>query len=98
MAGTGVAAVYRGALGKVSHTPPAAHATDLLCKLHARPGAATAVHACGEHGLSVLAADGGELRLLPLGEGAAAWRERVLQRAQTLTATPKAAEAAGAER
>jgi hypothetical protein len=98
MAGPGVAAVYRGALGKVSHTPPAAHATDLLCKLHARPGAATAVHAFGEHGLSVRAADGGELRLLPLGEAAAAWRERVMQRAQTLTATPKAAEAVGAER
>jgi putative heme iron utilization protein len=99
MAGPGVAAVYRGALGKVSHTPPAAHATDLLCKLHARPGACTAVDACGEHGLSVRSADGGELRLQPLGEGSAAWRERVLQRAQTLlNATPKAAEAAGAER
>ncbi len=98
MAGPGVAAVYRGALGKVSHTPPAAHATDLLCKLHARPGAATAVHAFGEHGLSVRTADDGELRLLPLGETAVAWRERVMQRAQTLTATPKAAQAAGAER
>ena len=100
MAGPGVAAVYRGALGKVSHTPPAAHATDPLCKLHARPGAATAVHAFGEHGLSLRSADGGELRLQPLGEGAAAWHERVRQCALSLSpnATPKAAEAAGAER
>lgn len=103
MAGPGVAAVYRGALGKVSHTPPAAHATDLLCKLHARPGAASAVHAFGEHGLSVRVADGGELRLQPLGDDAGAWRERVLQRAQSLflsQASPPthAAEAAGAER
>lgn len=101
MAGPGVAAVYRGSLGKVSHTPPAAHATDLLCKLHARPGAATAVHAFGEHGLSVRSADGGELRLQPLGDAAEAWRERVLQRAQALTqpntAAPSA-EPAGAHR
>jgi hypothetical protein len=98
MAGPGVAAVYRGLLGKVSHTPPAAHATDLLCKLHARPGAATAVHAFGEHGLSVRSADGGELRLQPLGEDAAAWRERVRERAQALQTTTQAAKAAGADR
>jgi hypothetical protein len=98
MAGPGVAAVYRGLLGKVSHTPPAAHATDLLCKLHARPGAATAVHAFGEHGLSVRSADGGELRLQPLGDDAAAWRERVRERAQALQTTTQAAKAAGADR
>lgn len=98
MAGPGVAAVYRGPLGKVSHTPPAAHATDLLCKLHARPGVATAVHAFGEHGLSIRCGDGGELRLLPLGDGAAAWRARVLERAQALTPSTVAAEAEGAQR
>lgn len=104
MAGPGVAAVYRGALGKVSHTPPAAHATDLLCKLHARPGVATVVHAFGEHGLSVRSADGGELRLQPLGEDVETWRERVLRRAQALTRpnttaeSTDAAEAAGAQR
>lgn len=107
MAGPGVAAVYRGALGKVSHTPPAAHATDLLCKLHARPGVATVVHAFGEHGLSVRSADGGELRLQPLGADVETWRERVLRRAQALTppnttadpvAATDAAEAAGAQR
>jgi hypothetical protein len=98
MAGPGVAAVYRGALGKVSHTPPAAHATDLLCKLHARPGAATAVHAYGQHGLSVGSADGGELRLQPLGDDAGAWRERVRERAQALQNTTQAAAAAGADR
>lgn len=94
MSGPGVAAVYRGPLGKVSHTPPAAHATDLLCKLHARPGAATAVHTFGEHGLSVRSVDGGELRLQPLGDAAEAWRERVLRRAQALTQPINAAPAA----
>ena len=104
MAGPGVAAVYRGPMGKVSHTPPAAHATDLLCKLHARPGVATAVHAFGEHGLSVRSADGGELRLQPLGADADSWRERVLRRAQALTPpntkaeSTDAAEATGAHR
>jgi hypothetical protein len=98
MAGPGVAAVYRGPLGKVSHTPPAAHATDLLCKLHARPGAATAVHAVGEHGLSIRSADGGELRLQPLGAGAAGWRQRVLQHAQALQNPTRAAEAPGVDR
>ncbi len=103
MAGPGVAAVYRGPLGKVSHTPPAAHATDLLCKLHARPGAASAVHAFGECGLSVRSTDGGELRLQPLGDAAEAWRERVLRRAQALTQAStvesiNATEAAGAHR
>jgi hypothetical protein len=90
--------VYRGRLGKVSHTPPAAHATDLLCKLHARPGVATAVRGFGEHGLSVRSADGGELRLQPLGDAADAWRERVLQRAQTLSTQPTAVQSTGAER
>jgi hypothetical protein len=96
MAGPGVAAVYRGPLGKVSHTGPAAHATDLLCKLHARPGAATAVLAHGEHGISLRSADGGELRLVPQGEAAAQWRSRVLQRAQSMPTRPRAAETAGA--
>lgn len=91
MAGPGVAAVYRGPLGSVSHTPPAAHATDLLCKLHARPAAATLVSRIGEHGLSVRTADGGELRLVPQGEGAAAWVERVRQRARALGAPMEAA-------
>lgn len=107
MAGRGVAAVYRGPLGKVSHTPPAAHATDLLCKLHARPGAASAVLAFGDHGLSVHSAEGGELRLQPLGADAETWRERVLRRAQAwsqpdTTAAPSGAafpvDAAGASR
>ena len=75
-----------------------AHATDLLCKLHARPGAATAVHAYGQHGLSVGSADGGELRLQPLGDDAGAWRERVRERAQALQNTTQAAAAAGADR
>ncbi|MCE2914961.1 MAG: ChuX/HutX family heme-like substrate-binding protein [Rubrivivax sp.] len=93
MAGPGIAAVYRGPLGKVSYTPPTAHATDLLCKLHARPGAATVVHAYGEHGLSVRTAGGGELRLQPQGEGASAWRERVRQRASTWDSTDNPVQA-----
>ncbi len=91
MAGPGAAVVYRGPLGTVSHTPPAAHATDLLCKLHARPAAATAVFGIGEHGLSVRTAEGGELRLVPQGEGAPAWRERVQQRARALKASTETA-------
>jgi hypothetical protein len=91
MAGPGVAAVYRGSLAKVSHTPPAAHATDLLCKLHARPAAAQAVNDIGEHGLSVRTADGSELRLVPLGAGADHWRARVQARAESLSTSTSVA-------
>ncbi len=98
MGGPGVAAQYRGPLGKVSHTPPVAHATDLLCKLHVRPGAATAVHAFGDRGISIRSADGGELRLQPLGDDTAAWRERVRERAQDMQTKMQAAAAAGVDR
>lgn len=74
--GAGAAARYRGPLKQVAHTPPGAHASDLLCKLHTRPGAAQRVLGTG-HGLTLLDADGGGLRLQPLQDDGGQWLDAV---------------------
>lgn len=97
MSGMGAASVYRGALGKTMHTPPGAHATDLLCKLHARPQCAVAVRAITQGevlGLQVLDADGGSLVFMPQGlDNPQAWYGAVARRAQALVVDSQAKEA-----
>ncbi len=97
MSGMGAASVYRGALGKTMHTPPGAHATDLLCKLHARPQCAVAVRAITQGevmGLQVLEADGGSLVFMPQGlDNPQAWYGAVARRAQALAVDSQAKEA-----
>lgn len=78
LSGPGARSHYRGSLGKCSSTPPAVHATDLLCKLHARAAGARSALRLAEGGIALLDDAGGELRLQPL-QDPAAWWARVKQ-------------------
>ncbi len=76
LGGPGARSRYEGPLGKCSSTPPAVHATDLLCKLHART--ATAQQVCRQgNALVVLDPQSGQLVLEPL-EDASTWWSRVV--------------------
>ncbi len=91
MEGMGTAIVYRGPLGKTHETPPSTHAADEGCKLHARPGATATAwrwrsrHRAATEGLRFDAGDGGQLYLIPEGQGAVAigWLEELLKEVQS---------------
>lgn len=88
LSGRGARSQYAGPLCKTLHTPPAAHATDLLCKLHARPFKAVLAQPLLGGGLQVADGDGGLLRFEPIGTEAAAWLDQVQQRALGLMEMP----------
>lgn len=75
LAGPGARSRYEGPLNKCSSTPPAVHATDLLCKLHARTAPAQQARRLGD-AMVVLDPQGGQLLLEPL-QDAATWWSRV---------------------
>jgi hypothetical protein len=73
LSGRGARSVYTGPLSKTSSTPPAVHATDLLCKLHARPAGAQHARKLYGGGLEVRDAEGAALQITPATEPAAWW-------------------------